>query len=115
MDHKKIQSNHYSDVRNEAETKEQPVLFVQDTTQLDYSSHISKKDELGPIGDYRGTRIKLHSCLAIVPGKMTEIIGLAHQTPWIRTEHKGRRQTETKAERKKERQSQCIGKKPCNQ
>ena len=115
VDHKKIQSKHYANVHNEAEKKEQPVLFIQDTTELDYSSHISKKGELGPIGDHRGTGIMLHSCLAIVPGDVVDVIGLAQQTPWIRTEHKGRKKTETKAERKKEIQKQCIGKKPCNQ
>jgi Transposase DNA-binding/Transposase DDE domain len=101
VNHQEIQSQHYANVFEEAEKRKQPILYIQDTTELDFSSHESKKNELGPLGDYKRVGIMLHSCLAIVPGKMTSIIGLAHQIPWIRSDNAGRRKIETKAQRKK--------------
>ena len=122
VNYKEIQSNHCVNSLDEAKKKTQPVLYIQDTTELDFSSHESKKNELGPIGDYRRTGMMLHSCLAIVPGKTTEIIGLAHQIPWIRADNPGRRKTETKAQRRRrdteamhwEKTLQSIGNPPSN-
>jgi hypothetical protein len=101
VNYKEIQSKHYMNVLDETKKKTQPILYIQDATELDFSSHESKKDELGPLGDYRRTGLMLHSCLAIIPGKITEIIGLAHQIPWIRDNNAGRKKTETKAQRRK--------------
>ena len=42
------------------------VLFVQDTTELDYTHHPTKKG-LGPIGDGNGHGLLLHSTLRMVP------------------------------------------------
>ena len=54
----------------------QVVLMVEDTTELDYTAHPSKKG-LGPIGDGKGQGLLLHSTLAVIPeGK--EILGLTH-------------------------------------
>lgn len=42
------------------------VLFVQDTSQIDFTSHVATSD-LGYIGDSKGYGIMMHTCLAIVP------------------------------------------------
>ena len=52
------------------------VLFVEDTTELDFTHHPSKTG-LGPIGDGRGRGLLLHSTLALVPDTRT-LLGLAH-------------------------------------
>lgn len=52
------------------------VLFVEDTTELDYTHHPSKRG-LGPIGDGRGRGLLLHSTLAVEPETRT-LLGLAH-------------------------------------
>ncbi|WP_083630582.1 IS4/Tn5 family transposase DNA-binding protein [Scytonema sp. HK-05] len=60
------------------------VLFVQDTTELDYT-HQKQVQGLGHIGDGKGKGIMLHSCLAIVPTPANPLIlGLAGQMPWLR-------------------------------
>jgi len=55
---------------------EKVVLFVEDTTELDFTHHPSKTG-LGPIGDGRGRGLLLHSTLAITPDTRT-LLGLAH-------------------------------------
>lgn len=52
------------------------VLMVEDTTELDYTAHASKKG-LGPIGDGKGKGLLLHSTLAVVP-QDRQVLGLAH-------------------------------------
>ena len=52
------------------------VLFVEDTTELDFTHHPSKTG-LGPIGDGRGRGLLLHSTLAIVP-EVRRLLGVAH-------------------------------------
>lgn len=52
------------------------VLFVEDTTELDFTHHASKTG-LGPIGDGRGRGLLLHSTLALLPTTRT-LLGLAH-------------------------------------
>ena len=60
------------------------VLFIQDTTELDYTGHRSVEG-LGQIGDGRGRGIMVHSCLAVVPTPGNpDILGLAGQIPWMR-------------------------------
>lgn len=54
------------------------VLFVQDTSELDYTRHASKRN-LGPIGDGRGRGLLLHTTLAIVPEEVPLVLGVAHQ------------------------------------
>lgn len=76
-----------------------PVLFIQDTTEIDFSSHTATTD-LGHIGDTRGRGFLMHSALAVTPGATgADILGLAWQHVWTRTErYKGH---ETRAERAK--------------
>lgn len=52
------------------------VLFVEDTTELDYTAHASKTG-LGPIGDGKGRGLLMHSTLAVVPADQ-QVLGLAH-------------------------------------
>src|SRR5579864_6737305 len=43
-----------------------PVLFIQDTTELDYTAH-RQTQGLGHIGDGRGRGFEVQSCLAVQP------------------------------------------------
>jgi hypothetical protein len=67
----------------QAAGEHQVVLFVQDTTELDYTHHPTKKG-LGPIGDGRGRGVLLHSTLGVVPGPHPQVLGLAHQQVVLR-------------------------------
>lgn len=60
------------------------VLFIQDTTELDYSGH-AKTQGLGVIGKGTTQGLMLHSCLAVIPTPGNpEILGLASQQVWAR-------------------------------
>lgn len=68
------------------------VLFVEDTTELDYSSHPAAED-LGLLGDGRGRGLLVHSTLAMRIDRWNEqqepqvtLSGLADQTCWVRPE-----------------------------
>jgi len=52
------------------------VLWVEDTTELDYTAHPSTTG-LGPIGNGNGRGLLLHSTLAVEPATRT-LLGLAH-------------------------------------
>ena len=71
------------------------VLFVQDLSQLDYTSHINTAN-LGHIGDGGGRGLMVHSCLALVPrASNPEILGLAAQQVWTRSDVKRGQETRT--------------------
>lgn len=59
------------------------VLFVQDTSELDYTHHPTKEG-LGPIGNNKGRGLLLHSTLAVVPGTTPQVLGQAHQQVVLR-------------------------------
>jgi hypothetical protein len=59
------------------------VLFVQDTTELDYTHHPTKEG-VGPIGNGKGRGLLLHSTLAVVPDIIPLVLGLAHQQVVVR-------------------------------
>lgn len=61
---------------------ESVVLMIQDTTEIDYTHH-PRTEGLGPIGDGRGRGYLLHSVLAVTPNPR-EVIGIAHQQPFVR-------------------------------
>jgi hypothetical protein len=61
----------------------QVVLFIQDTTQLDFS-HLSTMEGLSQIGDGEGRGLLLHSTSAVVPGEAPQLLGLAHQQVVLR-------------------------------
>jgi hypothetical protein len=78
----KLSAPHWERTR-QAVAEEEVVLFVQDTTVLDYSHHPTKKG-LGPIGDGRGRGLLLHTALAVVPGETPRLLGMAHQQAVLR-------------------------------
>jgi len=68
-----------------ADAGEHPVvLWVEDTTELDYTSHPSKTG-LGAIGNGKGRGLLLHSILGILPDSRT-VLGLGHVQVVLREE-----------------------------
>ena len=78
-----------------AQMEQRPVvLLVQDTTELDYQAH-RKTSGLGPIGNGTHQGLLLQTVLAVDPAS-AEVLGIAHQEPFLR-------QPAPKGERKSER------------
>lgn len=78
------------------------VLLIQDSTEVDFHQH-PKTAGLGPIGNGNHHGFLLQSVLAVVPGSR-EILGLAHQEPFLRKQAPTK---ETKHQRlARERESQ---------
>jgi len=98
VSHRALSQPHWENTRRQAKGSDaEVVLFVQDTSELDYSRQSQTKD-LGHIGDSHGRGLMLHSCLAVIPTPgNAEILGLAAQRVWRRTEI--RKGTETRAQR----------------
>ena len=98
-------------------------LLIEDTSELDYSSHI-KCEGLGRIGNDYGRGLLLHSLLAVrVKGwdldhrPEVEAVGVAGQKCWARTEPTGRRKKERwrqrlKRKRESERWAQALNQMP---
>lgn len=63
--------------------KQEVVLLVQDTTDLDFT-HRQKMDGLGQIGNKQGRGLFLQTVLAVVP-QTKEVLGCAMQEPFVRT------------------------------
>lgn len=61
------------------------VLMVEDTTELDYTHHASKKG-LGPVGGGTRQGLLLHSTLAAIPGTR-QVLGIAHIEVILREPH----------------------------
>src|SRR5215204_1914342 len=88
--HKRIQTPHRERVKRLASKGKdgEVILFIQDLSELDYSSHKNTKG-LGQVGNQYGLGIQMHSCLAIRCNDNTsEVLGLAHQIVWERKEKK---------------------------
>lgn len=81
-----VQDVHRQRTRERIAAVRTPVLFVHDTTQLDFSSHAAVADQLGPIGDgSAGARGFLqHNSLAIDPDG-PHLLGLLCQQTFLRT------------------------------
>lgn len=73
---------HWQNTR-QAASRQNVVLFAQDTTELDYTHHPTKTN-LGPIGNGKGRGLLLHSSLAIIPSKIPQILGMAYQEVVLR-------------------------------
>lgn len=89
------------------------VLWVEDTTELDYTAHADKTG-LGPIGDGRGRGLLLHSTLGVLPDTRI-VLGLGHVQVVLRQETAGtdkRHWTRTPESRLWERSAQAIGAAP---
>ena len=103
-------------VETREQCKQQPVvLLVQDTTELDYQAH-RQTSGLGPIGNGRHQGFLLQTVLAVEP-QSGELLGIAHQEPFLRKPApKGERYSErVQRERESqvwERAVQAIGAPP---
>ena len=86
MNHQKLQSGHYKNVRQEAIESNGKVLFIQDGSELLYNSH-KWTTGLGPTGDSCGNGMLFHSCLAVkFEENQPKVIGLSAQEAWVREE-----------------------------
>jgi hypothetical protein len=71
------------------------VLFIQDTSDGDYTHH-PQTSGLGSIGDGRGRGFLMHNSLAVVPlAERALILGLAGQRLWLRPVAKRKPETRT--------------------
>jgi hypothetical protein len=98
--HKRIQTPHREKVKRDASAdgKKATVIFIQDGSEIDKSSHKATKGT-GPIGNHTCLGMMIHSCLAVkYDATNPKIIGLAHQFVWER-EHISLCRTETRGER----------------
>jgi len=97
--HQALQEKHWAQVLDIAKDQSGPVLFIQDGSVLDYSSHQATTG-IGPIGNHEGSGINLHSCLAVsLESKTPDVLGLAYQKVWVRPE-KPKKGTESRSERR---------------
>ncbi len=95
--HARISQPHWDKTHQDvSQSESEIVLFVQDTSELDYTSQVKTRN-LGHIGDTRGRGLKIHSCLAVVPtlAEVPTIVGLAAQKVWKRTEVKRGKESRT--------------------
>src|SRR6266516_2582663 len=101
VSYEKLIGPHVAQTRAQA-SKQQQVLLIQDTTEVDYQLHRTTTG-LGPIGNGSHHGYLLQSVLAVVP-ESREVLGLMHQEPFLRQPApKG----ETKRQRaQRERESQ---------
>lgn len=81
-----MQQVHREKTRTRAEAVRSPVLFIHDSTQLDFSDHKAVVDQLGPIGnDSAWSRGFLqHNSLAVDPDG-SQLLGLIYQQTFLRT------------------------------
>jgi Transposase DNA-binding len=105
---------HVAQTREEAH-KQQQVLLIQDTTEVDYQQHPTTTG-LGPIGNGSHHGYLLQSVLAVVPGSR-EVLGLMHQEPFLRQpapkgESKRQREQRERESQVWERSVQAIGTPP---
>jgi hypothetical protein len=102
--HAALSEPHWQATRQQA-AQADTVLFVQDTSELDFTAHRQTKD-LGWIGNTGGRGFFLHSCLAVRPTAVPEILGVAAQRVWTR--HEVKKGTETRATRAKRRKESEV-------
>jgi len=102
---------HVAQTRAEA-SKQQQVLLIQDTTEVDYQQHPTTTG-LGPIGNGTHHGYLLQSVLAVVP-QSRQVLGLMHQEPFLRQpapkgETKRQREQRERESQVWERSVQAIG------
>jgi hypothetical protein len=101
VSHEQLIRPHVQQTR-EAMCQQERVLLIQDTTEVDYQHHPTTTG-LGPIGNGTHQGFLLQSVLALV-APSREVLGLAHQEPFLR---KSAPKQETKRQREqRERESQ---------
>ena len=84
VSHQTLQQPHYQEVLEKARFSKEPVLFIQDGSELLFNSHPWTQG-LGPTADSAGNGLMFHSCLVAKyhQSKETEILGLSYQEAWI--------------------------------
>ncbi|HEX8847545.1 MAG TPA: IS4 family transposase [Pyrinomonadaceae bacterium] len=91
--HQALSQPHWDATHRAARTSPGTLLFIQDTSELDFTAHPHTKG-LGLIGNTGGRGFLMHSCLAVrADGNQTELVGLAAQEVWTRHEVKKGRET----------------------
>lgn len=85
VSHEAVLAPHLAQTRALAEAHKGPVLFVQDTTVLDYAGHRATTG-LGPTADGgKGHGVLVHTCLAVAPAApIPRLLGAAAQQVWVR-------------------------------
>jgi hypothetical protein len=79
--HAALSQPHWDATRQRA-ARQDWVLLIQDTTEIDYSQH-PKTEGVGPIGNGRGRGYLLQTVLAVVP-QPRQVLGIAAQEPFLR-------------------------------
>lgn len=94
----RVQSPHRKKTKKLASESTQPVLFIEDTTELDFTDH-PETEGLGPIGNHNGRGLMMHTCLAVEYNKENpRVLGIPMQQLWKRRE-KPHVKNETRTER----------------
>lgn len=84
VSHKKIQKTHRERTINKARDEIKTVLFLQDTSDIDYTNLTNTKG-LGYIGNHKGKGFFIHTCLAVeAKEKNPTVWGVANQQIWKR-------------------------------
>ena len=100
---KAISQGHWQRTREEVESYADTVLFIEDTSQIDFTGH-HRATGLGPIGDGNGQGFLLHSALAIGTAEVPQVLGLMHQSLDCREPKvEGETRTERKARERESR------------
>ena len=89
---------HFEQTLQACEARPGLMLFVQDTTELDFT-HMRAAKGYGPIGNHAGCGLMVHSLMAL--GTSGEVFGLAAQRCWARSSGPTRKGTENSVQRKK--------------
>ncbi len=79
--HAALSQPHWDATRERA-GRQDVVLLIQDTTEIDHTHH-PKTEGLGPIGNGRGRGYLLQTVLAVVP-QPRQVLGIAAQEPFLR-------------------------------
>lgn len=97
--HQSLQCPHYKNVIRDANASKDIVLFIQDTSELLFNTHLGTRG-LGPTADSTGNGLMFHSCLVhkYHNSNETEILGLGYQEAWIRSTHKLKRNRKAEKE-----------------
>lgn len=87
--HPAIQTIHWQETIAQARESNDPILFIQDGSELLYNNHRYTFD-LGPTADSQGNGMMIHTCLAtrFAPDFSTEVLGLGYQKCWVRSDEK---------------------------
>lgn len=93
--HQALIAPHCRATQLEAAATQGVVLFIQDTSECDYTHH-PQTAGLGSIGDGRGRGFLMHNSLAVVPAaERALMLGLAGQRLWLRPVAKRKPETRT--------------------